>query len=411
MPASCQQWPPATRFCPPGGKKKFDQTVGFARGSKSKVIWIISDICYSSDTTTTRTTPMKKALSLAITLLALLALSPYGLAREHAASTKPSATAQSAGKHKAQKSPGAKKKKKAVHAKKKTGVKAKMKAKRVQAKRASLQALMGPPYTGGELNLRSASVLVVNHGTGEPLYAKNPQVEVPIASITKLMTAMVSLDAGLPLQEEITISSEDVDRLKGTGSRLNVGATLTREELLHLSLIASENRAAAALSRAYPGGREAFVEAMNRKAARLGMHHTRFVDGTGLSSLNRSTAADLVKLVDAAYRYPLIRKISTTGSYELMLPTSKRVRHLAFNNTNLLTRKDDWEIGVSKTGYISEAGHCLVMQAQIAEQKVIIVLLDSWGKLSRIGDANRIRQWLEHTTTGRMASRNGKASA
>lgn len=347
---------------------------------------------------------MKRALSLAITLLAFLSASPYGTAREHAPGGKPTAAAKSQIKDKARTSTRVKKK--AVSAKRTSAVK----TKRVAAKPASLQQLMGPPYTGGELKLRSASVLVVNQGTGEPLYAKNPQLEVPIASITKLMTAMVSLDAGLPLQEEITISSEDVDRLKGTGSRLSLGTTLTREELLHLALIASENRAAAALSRAYPGGREAFVEAMNRKAAQLGMQHTHFVDGTGLSSDNRSTAADLVKLVDAAYRYPLIRKISTTGSYDLTLPASKHVRRLAFNNTNLLTRKEDWEIGVSKTGYISEAGHCLVMQAQIAEQKVIIVLLDSWGKLSRIGDANRIRQWLEHNTTGRMASRNGKAS-
>lgn len=350
---------------------------------------------------------MKKALSLTIMLLAFLAAPPHGLAREPVAGAKPTATAKSMHKNKARASPSAKKK--AVSTKYKSGVQAK-KAARAAAKAKSLQALMGPPYTGGELSLRSASVLVVDQGTGEPLYAKNPQVEVPIASITKLMTAMVSLDAGLPLHEEITLTADDVDRLKGTGSRLKLGATLTREELLHLALIASENRAAAALSRAYPGGRAAFVAAMNRKAAQLGMHHTRFVDGTGLSSDNRSTAADLVKLVDVAYRYPLIRKISTTGSYDLTLPASKRMRHIAFNNTNLLTRKEDWEIGVSKTGYISEAGHCLVMQARIAGQKVIIVLLDSWGKLSRIGDANRIRQWLEHPATGRMASRNGKAS-
>jgi D-alanyl-D-alanine endopeptidase (penicillin-binding protein 7) len=349
-----------------------------------------------------------KALTLTLTLLAFLAAPPHGLARESVTGTKPTASAKASGKSKAQASTGAKKtKKKIVSAKKKRSA---VKVKRVAAKRVSLQQLMGPPYSGGELNLRSASVLVVNQGTGEPLYAKNPQVELPIASITKLMTAMVSLDAGLPLHEEITISDDDVDRLKGTGSRLSVGATLTREELLHLALIASENRAAAALSRAYPGGREAFVEAMNRKAAQLGMHNTRFVDGTGLSSQNRSTAADLVKLVDAAYRYPLIRRISTTGSYDLIVPANRHARHLAFNNTNLLTRREDWEIGLSKTGYISEAGHCLVMQARIAEQKVIIVLLDSWGKLSRIGDANRIRQWLEHNAGGRMASKNGKAS-
>jgi D-alanyl-D-alanine endopeptidase (penicillin-binding protein 7) len=350
---------------------------------------------------------MKRALTLAITLLAFVAAPSSVFARATATSGNTTATVKSVSKAKAKKTVSTKKKKMASAKKRKA-----VKAQRAVVRRASIQQLMGPPYTGGELNLRSASVMVVNQGTGELLYAKNPHMPAPIASITKLMTAMVVLDAGLPLQEEITITSEDVDRLKGTGSRLSLGATLTREELLHLALIASENRAAAALSRAYPGGREAFIEAMNRKATQLGMHHTRFVDGTGLSSDNRSTAADLVKLVDAAYRYPLIRKISTTGSYDLTLPVSKRVRHLAFNNTNLLTRKGDWEIGVSKTGYISEAGHCLVMQASIAEQKVIIVLLDSWGKLSRIGDANRIRQWLEHTSTGgRMASRNGKASA
>lgn len=270
------------------------------------------------------------------------------------------------------------------------------------------------------LKLRSAAVMVVDQKTGEALYAKNPDVATPIASITKLMTSIVVLDAGLPLTEEITIDSDDVDRLKGSSSRLALGTTLSREELLHLALIASENRAAAALSRSYPGGREAFVQAMNRKAASLGMSNTRFVDGTGLDSSNRSTAADLVRLVEAASGYAMISQITSTGKYGLSMPGHKIVRvrengkvrrvsrevvrQVAFNNTNALTRNPAWDIGLSKTGYINEAGHCLVMQANIADRPVIMVLLDSWGKLSRIGDAARVRKWLESQhLSGRMA--------
>ncbi len=279
----------------------------------------------------------------------------------------------------------------------------------------------GDALTGGELELRSAAALVIDQKTGEALYAKNSNASAPIASITKLMTALVTLDAGLPLDDELNIGMQDVDHLKGTGSRLPLGATLTRGELLNLALIASENRAAAALSRAYPGGRDAFVAAMNRKAASLGMNNTFYVDGTGLSSSNRSTAADLAHLVDAASRYPLVRQITSTGSYGVTVPGQRIVRirergktrrvsipaqrNLAFYNTNALTRTGQWDIGVSKTGYIDEAGHCLVMQARIAERKVIIVLLDSWGKMSRIGDANRIRQWLERGANDALASR------
>ncbi len=263
---------------------------------------------------------------------------------------------------------------------------------------------------GEELDLRASAAMVVDQESGAALYAKNIDVPTSIASITKLMTAMVTLDEGLSLDEEIIINDEDVDHLKGTGSRLALGAQLTREELLHLALIASENRAAAALSRAYPGGRPAFVAAMNRKASKIGMHDSRFVDATGLNSDNRATAADLVKMVDAAYRYPLIREISTTGRYDVSLPGTQVVkvrengklhkvyrpvqRHVAFNNTNRLTRSEDWDIGVSKTGYINEAGHCLVMQTRIADQRVIIVLLDSIGNRGRIADAQRIRKWL-----------------
>ena len=276
-----------------------------------------------------------------------------------------------------------------------------------------------------DLDLRSAAALVVDQKTGEALYSKNIDVPTSIASITKLMTAMVTLDAELDLNEEIVIGSEEVDRLKGTGSRLALGTRLTREELLHLALIASENRAAAALSRAYPGGREAFVAAMNRKARGLGMSESHFIDGTGLNSGNRATAADLVKMVDAAYRYPLIRQITSTGSYDVSVPGTRMVRvrengkvrriarsvqrHIAFVNTNSLTRNQDWDIGVSKTGYINEAGHCLVMQTKIAEQKVIIVLLDSLGKWTRIGDAQRIRKWLEQDN--RIASHHPSRSS
>lgn len=276
-----------------------------------------------------------------------------------------------------------------------------------------------------DLNLRSAAALVVDQKTGEALYSKNIDIPTSIASITKLMTAMVTLDAELDLNEEIVIGNEDVDRLKGTGSRLALGTRLTREELLNLALIASENRAAAALSRAYPGGRDAFIAAMNRKSRELGMRESHFIDGTGLSSGNRATAADLVKMVEAAYRYPLIRQITSTGSYDVSVPGTRVVRvrengkvrriarsvqrHIAFVNTNSLTRNQDWDIGVSKTGYINEAGHCLVMQTSIAEQKVIIVLLDSLGKWTRIGDAQRIRKWLEQDS--RVASHHPSRSS
>ena len=286
----------------------------------------------------------------------------------------------------------------------------------------TLQLDYGDALTDGELELRSVAALVVDQKTGEALYAKNPNVETPIASITKLMTALVTLETGLSLDDKITIGLQDVDHIKGTGSRLPLGATLTRRELLNLALIASENRAAAALSRSYPGGREAFVQAMNRRAGQLEMRNTHYVDGTGLSSSNRSTAADLARLVDAAYRLPMIRQITSTGSYDVTVPGYRMVkvrengktrrvsrsveRNVAFVNTNALTRHGDWDIGVSKTGFINEAGHCLVMQAKIAERRVIIVLLDSLGKMSRIGDANRIRKWLENGYGGQFAARN-----
>lgn len=247
----------------------------------------------------------------------------------------------------------------------------------------------------GELRLASAKAMVVNQDTGAVLYAKGTDLATPIASVTKLMTAMVVLDAHQPLDEMVTITKEDVDTIKGTGSRLRVGTALSRQELLQLALMASENRAASALGNAYPGGRSAFIDAMNAKAAALGMTRSHFVDGTGLDSSNVSTAEDLARMARAAYQYAEIRQVSTSASYAVPV---RGVRHpLEFRNTNALVRNSDWQIGLSKTGYISESGRCLVMQAQIADQPLIIVLLDSWGKYTRIGDAQRIRKWLENS--------------
>lgn len=243
------------------------------------------------------------------------------------------------------------------------------------------------------LRLASAKAIVINQLTGETLYAKNTNVPTPIASVTKLMTAMVMLDAHLPLDEMVSINDQDVDYLKRTTSRLAVGTTLTRGELLQLALMASENRAASALGRLYPGGKPAFVQAMNQKAQSLGMQSTRFVDSTGLDSNNVSTAEDLVKMVNAAYHYPEIRQVTTSPSQEVTL--YGRQSPLNFVNTNALVRGGNWVIGLSKTGFINEAGRCLVMQAEISGQPTIIVLLDSAGKMTRIGDANRIRKWVE----------------
>lgn len=244
----------------------------------------------------------------------------------------------------------------------------------------------------GELEVKSSAALVIEQGGGRTLYAKNIDAVVPIASITKLMTSMVVLDAGLDLREAIAITDDDIDHLKHTRSRLTIGTVLERDELLRLALMSSENRAASALGRTYPGGIRAFVAAMNNKAFDLGMRHTHFVDSTGLSSENVSTAQDLAKMVTAAYRYPLIQDYTTLASHEVVAGNGRK---LTFGNSNGLVKDDSWHIGVSKTGYISEAGRCLVMQARIAAQPVIIVLLDSWGKYTRIGDANRIKRWVE----------------
>ena len=248
--------------------------------------------------------------------------------------------------------------------------------------------------------LRSSSALVLDADTGEIAIDKNADAVTPIASITKLMTAMVVLDRALDLDQRIVLSRDDIDSLKGTRSRLRPGNVLTRRELLLLALMASENRAAAALGRTYPGGIGPFVAAMNAKAAALDMKDSRFVDSTGLSPHNVSSARDLVNLVRAAHEYPLIREFSTRDRASVQV--AERGRPLTFQNTNGLVRGHHWEVGLSKTGYISEAGRCLVMRVKLASKDLIVVLLDSWGKQSRIGDANRIKKWVEtNATAGR----------
>ncbi len=248
----------------------------------------------------------------------------------------------------------------------------------------------------GRLALFSASAVVIDQDSGQSLLEKQPDAVVPIASISKLMTAMVVLDAKLDLNEVIAIGDDDVDGLKGTRSRLPVGTTMTRETAMLLALMSSENRAANALGRHYPGGMPAFVRAMNQKARSLGMNNSRFDEPTGLSSNNVSTAHDLARMVAAAARYPEIRAFSTTSDARVEL--NGHIRD--FHNTNALVRSDNWEIGVSKTGYISEAGRCLVMQARVADKPVVIVLLDSAGKMTRVGDANRIKRWMESASVG-----------
>ena len=259
-------------------------------------------------------------------------------------------------------------------------------------RRVSLQQDIDP----GRLALYSASALVIDQTSGQPLIEKQPDTVVPIASISKLMTAMVVLDAKLDLNEVITITDDDVDGLKGTRSRIPVGTTMTRETAMLLALMSSENRAANALGRHYPGGLPAFVKAMNRKAQSLGMYNSNFEEPTGLSSNNVSTAHDLARMVTAAARYPEIRQFSTTA--EAKVEMNGRIRD--FGNTNALVRSDNWEIGISKTGYVSEAGRCLVMQARVADKPVVIVLLDSNGKMTRVGDANRIKRWMESASLG-----------
>ena len=258
--------------------------------------------------------------------------------------------------------------------------------------------------TGPAPKLYSAIALIYDQQTQRPLYTKHANERASIASITKLMTAMVILDALQPLNEEISIEASDIDTLKRTPSRLSVGMTFKRSDMLSLALMASENRAASALARNYPGGKMAMVEAMNAKARELGMERTRFLDPVGLSGGNVSTAQDLVKMVSAARRYSLIHQYTTATSNSV---DGLDGRVMRFINTNPLVRNIGWNIGISKTGFINEAGRCLVMEAKIKERSVIIVLLNSWGRRTRIGDANRIKRWMESAETRSHASRRG----
>ncbi|UJP01941.1 MAG: D-alanyl-D-alanine endopeptidase [Nitrosomonas sp.] len=250
-------------------------------------------------------------------------------------------------------------------------------------------------------DIKSQAALVFNAQNDRVIYDKNADKVMPIASITKLMTAMVTLDARLSPHEKITITNADVDKLKHSSSRLPVGSTYPRQELLRLALMSSENRAAAALGRTFPGGTKAFVSAMNTKAKKLGMSNSRFVDSTGLNSGNVATARDLAKMVAASNSYAAIREFSTTSQHSVS-PGNKRGQ-LQYVNSNSLVRNQGWDINVSKTGYLSEAGRCLVMQAKISGQPMVIVLLNSWGKNTRIGDANRVKKWIESNQGRRQA--------
>lgn len=244
------------------------------------------------------------------------------------------------------------------------------------------------------LDLKSSVALVIDQDTKEVLFRKNELAVLPIASITKLMTGLLISESKLPMDEVIAITQDDVDTEKGSSSRLSVGTELSRGELLHLALMASENRAAHALGRSYPGGLPVFVGLMNAKAKSLGMLDTRYIEPTGLSSKNQSSARDLATLVNFAHGDPTLRELSTSTGYQVAVGR----RTLQYNNTNRLVKSPDWDIGLQKTGYISEAGQCLVMQAKVAGRKLIMVFLDSAGKLSRIADAERVRHWIESTS-------------
>ncbi|WP_460425303.1 D-alanyl-D-alanine endopeptidase [Azotobacter armeniacus] len=258
----------------------------------------------------------------------------------------------------------------------------------VQATDKTPSARMPPP-----LELASASALVVDLNSGRELFASHPDVVVPIASISKLMTAVVTLDANLPLGEVIPVLIHDTHELRGVYSRVRVNSRISRKEMLRLALMSSENRAAASLAHNYPGGHARFVAAMNAKARALGMSRTHFVEPTGLSERNVSTARDLVRLLRAARQYPLIRQLSTTPGQSARFQKPNYVQN--FNNTNPLVRNPAWRIEVTKTGFINKAGHCLAMLAMVQNRPVAMVLLNTFGKHSHVGDATRVRRWLE----------------
>ncbi len=252
-----------------------------------------------------------------------------------------------------------------------------------------------------QVNLASVSATVVDLKTGKTLLNKNNNIVMPLASITKLMTAMVVLDAKQSLKEKIRFSKEDKQNINNYYSRIRIDSELSRGDVMRIALMSSENMAAAALGRNYPGGMEAFVKAMNKKARSLGMKHTRFVDSSGLSENNVTTAADLAKMVSAAYQYKKIREYSTTKTFTARFRRPRYV--LGYTNTNVLVRAGKKDVLLSKTGYLDESGRCLVMVRQIGRKKVVMVLLDSFGKRSPIGDANRIKKWLVSGKSGKIS--------
>ena len=244
-----------------------------------------------------------------------------------------------------------------------------------------------------QLTVKSPKAIIYDAESGDIIYQKKANEKSSIASLTKLMTAMVLIDSNLDLDKKVTITKSDFDKIKGTTSRVWLGSELSRKELLSIALIASDNRAASAISNSYPGGKKAFVQAMNVKAKQLGMDDTSFADPTGLDKNNISTAIDLVKMTQAAQQYPLIRELSTSSYYEAHIK-NKKIK-LNYNNTNLLVRQGLWDIDISKTGYIREAGKCLIMQTKVMDKPIIMVFLKSYGKYTRTADAKRVRKWLE----------------
>jgi D-alanyl-D-alanine endopeptidase (penicillin-binding protein 7) len=328
-------------------------------------------------------------LAVLCSLMLALALPSHAASKAGAKSSKSSKAASSARQAKPVKSAKATKATKSVRSASSKRVSA-TRVARVDPPRLSYGMVYGLHDTQDPLDLKSSVALVIDQDTNEVLFSKNSQAVLPVASITKLMTALVVIESGSSLDAPLTVSQDDIDTEKGSGSRLRVGTELSRNEMLHLALMSSENRAANALGRHHPGGLPAFVDAMNRKARELGMFDTRYVEPTGLSSANQSSAHDLTLLVKAASNHAIIRELST--SLETQVAVGKR--QLQFRNTNGLVRNPEWDIGLQKTGYISEAGRCVVMQAQLAGRTLIMVLLDSAGKYSRIGDAERLRKWL-----------------
>ena len=262
---------------------------------------------------------------------------------------------------------------------------------------ASLPFVAPTAQAAATQELASGSALLVDLKTDQVLYSSNPDLVVPIASVTKLMTAMVTLDAKLPMDEQLPVVIRDVKEMRGVYSRVRLNSELSRHDMLQLALMSSENRAAASLAHHYPGGVPAFVAAMNAKARALGMSHTRYVEPTGLSERNVSSANDLLKLLKASQRYPLLGQFSTTA--EKTQAFRKPNYTLGFRNTNALVHKANWSIQLTKTGFTNAAGHCLVMRTQMAGRPVAFVVLDSFGKYTHMADASRLRKWLE---TGRV---------